>query len=60
MNESFSSSGGAEWPQFEAPTEDRQENIENIEQPGATPVQELGRRALESVDFTGSVEEEQY
>lgn len=58
MNESFPSSGGAEWPQFEAPTEDRQENVENIEQPSATPVQELGRRALESVDFTGSIEEE--
>lgn len=59
MNESFPSSGGAEWPQFEAPTEERQENMENIEQPDTTPAQELGRRALESVDFTGSVEEEQ-
>lgn len=56
MNESFPSFDGTLWSQFEAPTENRQENIE---QPDITPVQELGQRALESVDSAESVEKKQ-
>ena len=57
MSESFPSSDGARWPQFEAPTEDRQENIENIEQPDIVPAQELGQRVLESIDSAENTEE---
>ena len=59
MNESFPSFDGTLWPQFEAPTEDRQKNIENIKQPDVVPVQELGQRVRESVDSAESVEKKQ-
>lgn len=59
MNESFLSSDGALWSQFEVQTENRRENIENIKQPDVVPVQELGQRVLESVDSMGSVKEKQ-
>ena len=55
MNESFPSSGGAEWSRFEATTEDRQENIE---QPDIAPMQELGQRALESINSAEDTEED--
>lgn len=57
MSELFPSFGGAEWHQFEVPMEDRQESIENIEQSSIAPVQELGQRALESVDSMETSEE---
>ncbi len=57
MSESFPSFGGADRHQFEVPMEDRQENIENIEQLSVAPVQELGQRALESVNSMENLEE---
>ena len=57
MSESFPSFGGADRHQFEVPMEDRQENIENIEQLSVAPVQELGQRALESVNSMENSEE---
>jgi len=57
MSESFPSFGGADRHQFEVPMEDQRDNIENIEQLSVAPVQELGQRALESVNSMENSEE---
>ena len=65
MNESFPSSGGEQWPQFEEPNQDRQDNInESVEHLKTAPIQDLGQKALEAMDpteedFTDTVDEDQ-
>lgn len=50
MYESFPSSGGEQWSQFEEPNQNRQDNIsESAEHLETTPIQDLGQKALESM-----------
>ena len=51
MYESFPNSGGEQWSQFEEPNRNRQDNIdESSEHLETTPIQDLGRRALKSMN----------
>ena len=65
MNDSFPSSGGEQWPQFEEPNQDRQDNInESAEHLETTPIRDLGQKALEAMEptdegFTDTVDEDQ-
>ncbi len=54
MNESFPSSNGEQWSQFGGPNQDRQDQqndmSEDVESPETIPAQNLGQKALESME----------